>query len=366
MSVMVYKCPQCGASLTFNADVQRWDCKFCLGSFDIATLEKRRAEEAEKEKEFAEQAEPEAEVETGQEEIKVDEEFNRNARAYRCPDCGAEIVTDATTAATFCVFCHNPTIIPARLSGEYRPSRVIPFKISKEAAQKAFINWCRKKPLVPSGFKSKPQMEKITGMYLPFWLHDCSVSGTLRANAQKIRKWRSGKYEYTETSYFEIFREGDMRFTGVPADGSSKMDDNMMDLLEPYDYSQMVDFSMSYLSGYLAEKYDVDKETVWPRIKDRVAEDTVTQLMLTARGYDAIQVTHKEVRIKNKLVHYTLLPVWMLIYKHKDKKYLFAMNGQTGKVVGNLPISIGRVIAWFSGIAAAVFTALFLIGGVLM
>ncbi len=275
-------------------------------------------------------------------------------------------MTDATTAATFCVFCHNPTIIPARLSGEYRPSRVIPFKISKEAAQKAFINWCRKKPLVPSGFKSRPQMEKITGMYLPFWLHDCSVSGTLHANAQKIRKWRSGSYEYTETSYYEVYREGDMKFQGVPADGSSKMDDNMMDLLEPYDYSQMVDFAMSYLSGYLAEKYDVDKDVVWPRVKDRVAEDTVTQLMHTARGYDAIQVTHQEVRIKEKKVHYTLMPVWMLIYKHKDKKYLYAMNGQTGKVVGNLPISFARVAAWFGGIAAAVSTLLFLIGGVIM
>jgi len=364
---MVYKCPQCGASLTFNADTQRWDCKFCLGSFDVETLEKRLAEEAQKEQEtFGQPGEAGQEGETWQEEVVVDEEFNRNARAYICPDCGAEIVTDSTTAATFCAFCHNPAVIPARLSGEYRPSKVIPFKISKEAAQKAFMDWCRKKPLVPSEFKSRPQMEKMTGMYIPFWLHDCSVSGTLRANAQKIRKWRSGKYEYTETSYYEIHREGDMRFTGVPADGSSKMDDKMMDLLEPYDYSQMVDFAMSYLSGYLAEKYDVDKETVWPRVKQRVAEDTVTQLMLSARGYDAIQVTHQEVRIREKKVHYTLLPVWMLIYKHKDKKYLFAMNGQTGKVVGNLPISFARVAAWFGGIAAAICALLFLIGGVMM
>ncbi|MDI9515284.1 MAG: hypothetical protein GX384_01170 [Clostridiaceae bacterium] len=363
MSVMVYKCPQCGASLSFDADKQSWDCKFCLGSYDVETLEKRLAQE--KEKVFAEEPE-EATPEDGAEQEQVDEEFNRNARVYMCPDCGAEIVTDATTAATFCVFCHNPTIIPARLSGEYRPSRVIPFKISKEAAQKAFKDWCRKKPLVPAEFKSKPQMEKITGMYLPFWLHDCLSSGTLHANAQKIRKWRSGSYEYTETRHFLIYRDGDMRFSGVPADGSSKMDDNMMDLLEPYDYDQMVDFSMSYLSGYLAEKYDVDKDIVWPRVKERVANDTITQLMSTASGYDAIQVTHKEVRIKDKRIHYTLLPVWMLIYKHRDKKYLFAMNGQTGKVVGNLPISFGRVAAWFGGIAAAVFATIFTVMGVIL
>lgn len=365
MSVMVYKCPQCGASLTFDADKQSWDCKFCLGSFDVETLEKHLAAQKEKNPDFEkpEEAGPEGGVE--HDHVHVDDEFNKYARAYICPDCGAEIVTDATTAATFCVFCHNPTIIPSRLAGEYRPSKVIPFKISKEAAQKAFMNWCRKKPLVPSAFKSRPQMEKITGMYLPFWLHDCAVSGTIHANAQKIRRWRSGNYEYTETQYYELFREGDMRFSGVPADGSSKMEDTMMDLLEPFEYDQMVDFSMSYLSGYLAEKYDVDKEAVFPRIKERVANDTISQLMTTTRGYDAIQVRHKEVRIKSKQVHYTLLPVWMLIYKHKDKKYLYAMNGQTSKVVGNLPISIGRMFAWFGGIAAAVFALIFTAAGVL-
>jgi hypothetical protein len=362
MSVVVYKCPQCGAPLTFDADKQRWECKFCLGSYDVETLERQLAGKA---------GEQESQEETGQEgeaarHIEEEDEFSRSARAYRCPDCGAEIVTDATTAATFCVFCHNPTIIPSRLSGEYRPSKVIPFKISKEAAQEAFLKWCRRKPLVPSDFKSKPRLEKIRGVYLPFWLHDCTAAGTLRADATKIRTWRSGRYEYTETSYYEIYRQGNMSFSGVPADGSSKMDDNMMDLLEPYDYDEMVDFSMSYLSGYLAEKFDVDREAVWPRVKERISEDTVSQLMSTVRGYNTVRITYKNVDIQDKEVHYTLFPVWMLIYRRGDKKYLFAMNGQTGKVVGTLPLSIGRAFAWFFGIAAAVFAALFTVMGVIL
>jgi len=364
MSVMVYKCPQCGASLAFDADKQKWECKFCLGTFDKQTLEEYLASLKERNPDLEKPEEVKAESAEEHVQEQLDEDFNRSARAYKCPDCGAEIVTDATTAATFCVFCHNPTIIPARLSGEYRPSKVIPFKISKEAAQKAFLDWCRRKPLVPPDFKSKPQLEKITGMYVPFWLYDCSVSATLRANAQKIRRWRSGNHEHIETKYYELRREGDMRFSGIPADGSSKMEDQTMDLLEPYDYGQMVNFDMSYLSGYLAEKYDVDKEGVWPRIKDKVANDAIAQLMSTAKGYDTVQITHQEVRIKSREAHYTLMPVWMLMYKHGDKKYLFAMNGQTGKVVGKLPISIKRAIAWFCGIAAAVFAVLFVASGV--
>jgi predicted RNA-binding Zn-ribbon protein involved in translation (DUF1610 family) len=363
MSVMVYKCPQCGAPLTFNADSQRWDCKFCLGSFDVDQVDRTKAEEVQDDGEQAEEQQPlETETTSG---FSVDEEFNRSTKVFTCPDCGAQIVTDATTAATFCVFCHNPAIIESQLSGMYRPSKVIPFKFDKESAKKAFKDWCMKKPLVPAAFKAEPQLEKITGVYVPFWLFDSDVSGSVHANAQKIRKWRTGNYEYTETQYFEVYREGDMSFRGVPADGSLKMDDNMMDLLEPYDYSQMEDFSMPYLSGYLADKYDQDDKAVYPRIEKKVRDDTISQLMNTIYGYSAIQIINSDVFIRRNHVEYALLPVWMLTYKYKEKNYLFAMNGQTGKVVGNLPYSFGRAAAWFGGIAAAVFSILFLGGLVL-
>ena len=361
MSVMVYKCPQCGAPLTFDADKQSWVCKYCLGSFDVEQLDKILAQEkqdggsAEEQKVQPEKATSESD----------DEEFNRETRVYSCPDCGAEIVTDATTAATFCVFCQNPAIIQSQLSGYNRPSKVIPFKFDKEKAKEAFIKWCKKKPLVPSSFKTGPKLEKISGVYLPFWLYDCDVSGAMHANAQKIRTWRTGSYEYTETQYFDIYREGTMFFKGVPADGSSKMEDSMMDLLEPYHYDQMIDFSMPYLSGYLAEKYDQDKDAVFPRIEKRVNEDTFSQLKGTVQGYSAIQVDQSNVQFRSKFADYALLPVWMQIYKYKGKSYLFAMNGQTGKAVGNLPYSFGRAAAWFGGIAAAVMAILF-VGGMFL
>lgn len=363
MSVMVYKCPQCGAPLTFDADKQTWSCKFCLGSYEVEQLEKLLAQE--KHEDQSSSLENEASETPQEDNTAVDEDFNQNARVYSCPDCGAEIVTDATTAATFCVFCHNPTIIQSQLSGAYKPHKVIPFKFDKEKAKEAFKKWCRKKPLVPGLFKSAPSLEKITGVYLPFWLFDCDISGGIHANAQKIRTWRTGNTEYTETQYFEVIRDGNMHFEHVPADGSSKMEDNMMDLLEPYYYDQMVDFSMPYLSGYLAEKYDQDENAVFPRIDKRVNEDTVSQLRDTIKGYSAVQVDQSNVAFLKKHAHYALLPVWMQKYKYKDKDYLFAMNGQTGKVVGNLPYSMGRAAAWFGGIAAAVFAILFL-GGMLL
>jgi hypothetical protein len=208
-------------------------------------------------------------------------------------------------------------------------------------------------------------MEKITGVYLPFWLYNCDVSGSLKANAKRVRSWRSGNTQYTETQHYELFRDGDMSFKNIPTDGSSKMDDNMMDLLEPFQYDDLVDFSMSYLSGYLAEKYDLDKKEVFPRIEKRIQDDTLSQLRNTIGGYNSVYVEGSNINIDRWDAAYALMPVWMLIYKYNGKKFLFAMNGQTGKVVGNLPLSIPRMVAWFAGIASAIFAVLFL-GGMIL
>lgn len=292
------------------------------------------------------------------------DEFNKNARSYSCPTCGAEIVTDDTTAATFCMFCHNPTIIAGRLSGNFKPSQLIPFKITKDRAVESFLKWC-KKPLVPKDFKSSAQLEKITGMYIPFWLFDCAVEQTLNARATRVHSWRSGDMQYTETSHFAITREADMEFVGVPADGSSKLDDRLMDLLEPYDYKEITDFSMSYLSGYFAEKYDEDHQQVFPRVKAKIDAYGERLLRETIESYTTVSVTNKNTFYRRADARYTLLPLFMLTYQYKGKGYLFAMNGQTGKVVGKLPLSMPKALAWFGAIASAVFVIMF-IGGMFL
>ncbi len=357
MSILVYKCPQCSAALSFDAEKQSWDCPYCMGSFDLEQLEKLEEDKADKLNH--------EHVESNDEEQFENPDFNSNTKVYSCPDCGAQIVTDATTAATFCAFCQNPTIIPAQLLGEFRPSKVIPFKFDKDSAKKAFLKWCGKKPLVPKSFKFGPHLEKITGIYLPFWLFNCDVSGSLTASATNRRTWRSGNTEYTETKHYKIYRDGEMCFNRIPADGSSKMDDKIMDLLEPFDYNELVDFSMSYLSGYFAEKYDLDEKDVFPRIEKRVYDDTTTQLRSTINGYSSVQVENSEVHFDRCAAAYALIPVWMLIYKYKGKDFLFSINGQTGKVVGKLPLSFFRIAAWFTGMAVAIFALLFL-GGMIL
>lgn len=353
MAVITYKCPNCGGALEFNADTQNWKCEFCLSDFNNEEIKTFRDEQNLKD-DFLEQQVAEE-----------DTEFAEKARVYSCANCGAEIVTDETTAATFCYYCHSPAIIPKQLSGEYRPAKVIPFKFKKEAAREIFIKWCKKKPLLSRQFISSSQLELLSGIYIPFWLFDCDTRGKIIAEGKKVRTWVSGNKRYTETKYYDLIRTATASFNGIPADGSKKADDHLMELLEPYNYREMEDFSMSYLSGYLAEKYDVDKKDVFGRISDRINKYANTLLRNTIYDYSSVTVKNSNIDIYNSKATYVLLPVWIFTYNYKGKTYIFAMNGQTGKIAGSLPLSKARMAAWF-GIISGITFAILSIGGMLL
>ena len=343
MGVITYKCPQCGAPLEFNSDRQLWQCEFCQTEVEEKDVKVSFTESREERKAY-------------------DEEFNEGTVVYTCPSCGANIIADKTTAATFCVFCNNSTIIPGQLSGNYRPAKVIPFKKSRDDAVKTFVDICRKRPLLPKDFYSQRQIEKIRGIYIPFWLFECGVEGDMSASARKINTWSDSKYIYTKTSHFSVYRKCRMKFENIPADGSSKMDDSMMDAIEPYDFNESIDFSMTYLSGYLAEKYDLSAEDVFQRVYNRVSQSVAYQLRNTIKGYSSVSENNRNLNFLNVDNQYVLLPVWLLISKYKEKQYIFAMNGQTGKLVGKLPISVKKALLWFGGVSAGLFLILCLLG----
>ncbi|SCY43881.1 hypothetical protein [Alkaliphilus peptidifermentans] len=354
MATFTHKCPNCGGALEFNADTQSWKCEFCLSDFNNETIKSLEDSVISDNDSSIEEQLP-----------KEDMEFNNKARMYSCTSCGAEIVTDDVTAATFCYYCHSPAILPGQLSGKYRPAKVLPFKFKRDSATTTFINWCKKKPLLSKDFTSASQLELLSGIYVPFWLFDCDIRGKMTAEGRNIRTWVSGNKKYTETKYYDVVRAGTACFGKIPADGSKKIDDQLMETLEPFDYSQMEDFSMSYLSGYLAEKYDKDQNDVYGRISDRVQKYTDKLLRDAIKGYSSVSVKNCNVDIYKSKATYVLLPAWIFTYDYKGKKYIFAMNGQTGKVAGSLPLSKARMAAYFSIISGSVF-AILLLGGMLI
>lgn len=289
------------------------------------------------------------------------------AKEYHCENCGATLITTTDTAATSCSFCGAGVVIADRLSGHLAPAKVIPFTISKEEAMTAFQKWCRKGLLTPKGFMSADRIKSITGMYVPFWLFDLNSKVQVDAVCTKVRTYSDSEYIYTETKYYDAFRDINLDYVKIPVDASEKMNDELMDKLEPYPYDQLKAFKTPYLAGYIAEKYNYTDEELLPRAKDKISGYIESYIRSTFSQYHSVSYKNKHIDTSKVKSSYVLLPVWMVSYDYNHSEFLFAMNGQTGKVVGKPPISTSKVALWFSGIAAGTFIALkgisFMMGG---
>ena len=340
--ILQYKCPNCGADMTFNAETGMLSCDSCEKSMKVEEY-------------------PIADFDKFEEMTSTTLFGDNEATQYMCKNCGAVLITDADTTATTCSFCGAPMILSDRLSGQMAPAKVIPFKISKEQAQEAFRKWCKNGLLTPKGFMSAERIKSITGMYVPFWLYDLNGRGEAEANCTRVRTYESGDYIYTETKHYHVYRKVDLDFLKIPADASEKMNDELMDLLEPFDYGDLKDFRTPYLAGYIAEKYNYTDKDLLKRVKNRVEHYVDEYIRSTIHGYTTIHFTREWIDIKQRNAVYTLLPVWMICYDYEKSEHIFAMNGQTGKVVGKPPISKGKVAAWFAGITGVIFTILQLI-----
>ena len=341
--VIEYKCPCCNAGLSFTQESQMLKCHACNNEFEIDTVKAFNEIEAEDSFQWEKRA-----------DTSMSDQDMQALQTFTCPSCGGELITDGATAATFCPYCENPAIIPGRVSGGLRPDGVIPFLKTREDARAAFAALCKNKPLLPKDFLNEQRLEKISGIYVPFWLYDCSGAFRGRYKATRVRHWSDSNYNYTKTSHYFLLRGAVADFSGIPMDASSKMDNTIMESIEPFDYGRIVDFDTAYLSGFLADKYDVEANTGEPRIRERVDHSITDLLSPTFVGFDSVLPTDRRLHVSHSKASYVLLPVWMLTSKYRDKTYTFAMNGQSGKLTGTLPICPKRSAAWFSGIAAAV------------
>lgn len=346
--VGTYKCPGCGAPIEFSGQEGKLVCSYCGTKVDVSKMN------AETEK-----------YDCVVEDLEKEEAQFGDFDAYKCSNCGAEILTDENTSATTCSYCGSPAIIKERLTGQLMPKSIIPFRYNREQAKDSFRKWTKKGPLTPSCFKREATIDSIKGIYVPFWLYDYAVHVDMNAKATTVSKRRTGNTEYTTTSYYSVDRAMDCRYEKIPADASEKMPDSIMDKLEPFDYKELAKFQMPYLSGYSSEKFNYTKEQMNYRAERRARDYAFRECRDSIVGYDSIQVQRLNTKLQRLGATYALLPVWMLNYVYKGKHYFFALNGQTGKLVGKLPISKGKTAAWFGGIFASVSAVLFLLGGLL-
>ena len=331
-TIITYKCPCCDAGLIFDAAEQSFKFEFFVSKFKEdelkATASAQRAEEKAKE----------------------NEQFNADILEYHCSSCGAEVIADKNTAADFCYYCHNPIVLTDKVSGQLKPTKIIPFKFDKEAAKDTFLRFAKKKWFVPKDYFYGGAVDKISGVYYPFWVTDADTDSEYRAIGKNVRTWRSGDYRYTETTTYDVYRRGAIHFEDITTSAISTEDKAMLEGVLPYPIEDYQDFSMPYLQGYLAKKRDIDREALSSEVKGRMDSYAKTLLERTA-CYDNLSVKGLDVAVIKSHWEYSLMPIWILTYKkkhrrnkHKDRTYVYAMNGSTGKVYGELPVSIPKLI----------------------
>ena len=340
-----YQCPNCSGPLQFVGESGKLECDYCKSSFEVAVIEQLYAD---KEQAAAAAKEPQWDF-TKLGGSWTDEEA-AHLRAYGCPSCGAQLVCDDNTAATSCPYCGNPTVVPSQYADKLKPNYVIPFKLNKAKAEEALKKHYHKKRFLPKGFNDANHIGEIQGIYVPFWLYDGESNATMRYSAKKVSSHTSGNYKITNTDHYRVAREGTVAFEKVPVDGASKMPDAHMDAIEPYDYSELKPFSSAYLPGFLAYRYDENVDTCSKRANRRIIESTERLFASTTRGYTSVTREYSSMELLHSEVSYALMPVWMLYTKWRGKDFLFAMNGQTGKLIGDLPVDKGRYWSWFARI----------------
>lgn len=388
MDTLTHKCPNCDGPLVFDPKDQKFHCDYCLSIYteDEVTSyeEKQRAARlddttttsnethsytAEQQKDTMSKADEAAFKEATGTDTAAEDTLEGAMELFLCPSCGAEIVTDATTAATYCYYCHNPVVLSGRLSGEFSPESVLPFAIEKEEAIEKFLSWTKKKWFVPKNFFDKQQIEKLTGVYFPYWVVDAKITGELQAMGTSIRIWRIGDIEYTETKQYDVTRAGKLSFKELIKNALSKnVQQKMVEGVQPFLLDKAIPFKSQYLAGFQAEKRDIEYTELTDAVQDELKDYAQSLLQDTASGYTTLSKVRSSVTIQDENNHYMLLPVWLVTYRSNEqskKVYYYAMNGQTGKVSGILPVSYKRLGLFTFGVFASILV-LFLIGGYLL
>lgn len=343
-----YQCPACTGPLHYSAETGRLECDYCGSSYTAEEIENLLAEKK-----------PEKWNTSGLQNGWGDEE--EGMRVYQCPSCSAQLIGRETEGSFSCPYCGNPSVVPGQFAGLLKPDWIIPFSVTRQEAVQALQNHYRGKVLLPSGFRDRNHIEEIRGIYVPFWLYDAEAEAGLSFHATRTMTSIEGDFEVVRTSHFHVEREGSLSFEKVPVDASSRMPDDFMDSIEPYDYGALEPFRTAYLPGFLAERYDQTAEECAERADLRCENSICEALQETVIGYQTVVMENRDVTLHRGRVTYALLPVWMLTTRWRGRTYVFAMNGQTGRMAGDLPVDWKKFWLIFAAVYAVTALLLFLV-----
>lgn len=349
-------CQNCGANVKFDIASQKMRCEYCDSYFDPYSFDKKESDGIEL-KDF-------------------------DATVFICPQCGGEILSTDDTAAGFCSFCGASTILHSRIQKENRPNYIIPFRKTKDDCKQAYSDLMKKAIFAPKELKDPKYIDGFRGIYMPYWTYYITQKGPFIMNGKK--QHRSG--DYIVSDHYELIGNLDAYYKGISFDASSSFADNISEALAPYDVKGMKAFTPAYLSGFYADTADVSADTYKPQAVE-IAE-TATQNQITgtsqfsaftletdvlAATADALDKTLNTSNVpkrhsgahgyttKFESIDYSMFPVWFMSYRNGDRVAYATVNGQTGKVVADLPVDEKKFVGGSFILALPIFLLLCLL-----
>ncbi|MBR0140330.1 MAG: hypothetical protein IJM17_08615 [Firmicutes bacterium] len=351
--VLEQKCPSCGAPMRYDAASGKLVCDWCGTVLEIEDQEIPSE---------SPQQEPEEKVSGFDYEAIKNQVIDKDAQElpiYHCKSCGAELISAWEQVSLTCPYCRNNIVLTDKVAGGLRPDGIVPFTISSSELPQAVSRFYKNKKLLPKGFFSRAGMGNVTGLYVPFWVFEGRLEGNVNFAASRSVTYREGNYRVTDTKHYSLNREVSVDFDQLPVDASERLDDALMDSLEPFDLSAVKDFDPAYLAGFAADRFDAPASDVEARAKKRMLNTAYASARNRCNGYESVTERGGNIMAQVK-ARYLLLPVYIFDIIEGRKSYSFAVNGQSGKVVGELPNDKAYNFKYFLLRAGAVLGAFML------
>lgn len=327
----MYDCPGCGGNLKFDIPTQRLKCGYCNNDYDPYQITKDK--DGEEQRDF-------------------------EATIFTCPQCGGEILSTDNTAAGFCSFCGASTILTSRIVKEKKPNYIIPFQKTKEDCKREYQKLMRRFIYAPPGLKDPDKINGFRGIYMPYWVYFFSQKTSLKLKGSTSS--RKGDYVYTR--HYDLVGDLDAYYKGINFDGSSSFADNISESIAPYDVKHMKEFTPSILSGFYADTNDLGMELYNDDAK-QIADDETLQFVKKNKEFSRYNMTvpgnlTSSFNTKTESVDLAMFPVWFMSYKNNDRVTYATVNGQTGKVYADMPVSIQKYLIGTLILAIPIFLLL--------
>lgn len=336
-----FNCKTCGAELYWDSEANCLKCEYCDSEYKVFEFDKEKQEELLTESDITKEQQ---ELQAADEYAKATDDSELNDLVvYQCSHCKAEIVTARSTVATTCAFCGRAISITNKLVNDFRPDAIIPFEINEKEAKEIYKKYIRSTFLTPKEFGTDGVLKKIKGIYVPFWLHSFDSDTKATIYCENITSHRRGDDKIIDHHMYQVTVDAKGSFKDIPTDGLKHLDDALMDAIEPFDYSKLAEFNPAYMAGYYAEEYNESDKVTRARATDRAKQTMRAQMEQEAGAFAVKQLRSYDEDLSQVTAKYAMLPVWLLNVTYKEKEYLYAINGETGKIVGKLPISVQKL-----------------------